>query len=178
MATAQINGSAVTNTSTKNNKGTIRNGGTIAASTKWQSKKVGDTKYDLYGTGPKLNTTSLSKSITAGVFATMTKGRYIIRKVTGYLANVVNTKLQSGASDYGHRKAIHKIESMRMSFLYGLSWTGVSGSVVYTMNKSNTNTAYGNDDAARPTLAVPGEFTYLVSGKLPTRADYSRKTSA
>lgn len=178
MAVLQVDGTAVSNTSTRNNKGTIRNGGTIAASTKWQSKKVGDTKNSPYGTWPKLGTAALSTVRSTGTFAVMAKNKYIIMKVTTTLAGLSNTTLQSGAADKGNRRKVNKVESMRTTFLSGLSWAAGSNQPVYTSTNSNRNTAYGQDDAATPTLAVPGEFTYIAGGKRPTQADYKAKTSA
>lgn len=178
MAVVQIDGSAVSNTSTKNNKGTIRNGGTISASTKWNSIRVGDTKNTLGGTGPRLGTASLSTVRSTGTFAVMAKNKYIIMKVTTTLAGLSNTTLQSGAADKGNRRKVNKVESMRTTFLSGLSWASGHNEPVYTATNSTRNTAYGQDDAATPTLAVPGEFTYLPGGKRPTNDNYKAKTSA
>jgi hypothetical protein len=45
MATVQINGSAVTATSTKNNKGVIRRGGTIVNTDLWTSRDLRSNRY-------------------------------------------------------------------------------------------------------------------------------------
>lgn len=177
MAVKQIDGSAVTNTSTKNNIGTIRGGGTIV-SPLWTSQNVGDTANSAFGTGPKLGTAGMAKAVSAGTFAVMEAGSYIIRKVTTTLAGVANTVLRSGASDFGHRRSIHSIQSVRNSFLTTQSWAYVNGVLTYTNTVTNSHTAYSADNAAAPTLAVPGELTYLPNGKTPYNDNYKEKTSA
>lgn len=174
MATTTVIGSGTTN----NDKGTIRNGGTIAQSSKWNSTRVGDTKNTLSTTGPKFGTTALAKIRSTGTFAVMATGAYIMMKVTTLLAGLSNATLQSGAADKGNRRAIHKVESMRTTFLSGLSWASDLNQPVYTMTKSDKNTSYGTDDAASPTLAIPGELTYLPGGNTPTNDNYKAKTSA
>lgn len=175
MSVAQVNGSAVTSTSTKNDRGVIRRGGNIA-STRFTAKNVlGESDY--VSSGVKLTTNSgLAKSVSAGTFAVLAVRKYIIRKVTTTLAGVANTVLQSGASDFGNRRAIHKTESARTTFLSALSWTADNdGMPTYAFTKSQKNTAFGNDNAASPTLAVPGELVYIV-GNTPVLDDYAAKT--
>lgn len=178
MATKQVNGSAVSNTSTRNDRGVIRRGGNIA-STKFVAQNELGAAGDMYASGVKMtNLSGLAKAVSAGTFAVMEVGAYIMRKVTSTLAGVANTTIQSGASDFGNRNAIHKIENVRGTFLSGLSWTkDHDGQPTYTFTKSETHTALGNDDAARPSLAVPGELVYVV-GKTPVQDDYKAKTSA
>jgi hypothetical protein len=178
MASKQVNGSAVTNTSTRNNSGVVRRGGNIA-STKFVAQNELGAADDMYASGVKMtNLSGLAKSVSAGTFAVMEKGSYIIRKVTSTLAGVANTVLKSGGSDFGNRNAIHKIENVRGTFLSGLSWAkDHDGQPTYIFTKSETYTALGNDNAARPSLAVPGELVYVV-GKTPVQDDYKAKTSA
>jgi hypothetical protein len=145
MATKQVNGSATTATSTNNNTGRIRNGGTIGGT--------------LFESAPL--TTDIDTAISSGVYNTMRAGQYVIRKVTTMLAGLTNTTLRSGGSDYGTRRSIKFIERMRTTFLTTMSWTSdKDGMPTYTFTRTTTNTSFGTDDAARPTLLVPGEITY------------------
>lgn len=175
MSVVQVNGSAVSNTSTKNDRGVIRRGGNIASSRFTAKNVLGESEYVF--SGNKLtNLSGLAKSVSAGTFAVLTKAKYVIRKVTTTLAGVANTAILSGASDFGNRIAIKKVESMRTTFLSSLSWTADNdGMPTYAFTKSQKNTAYGNDHAARPTLAVPGELVYIV-GNTPQLDDYAAKT--
>jgi hypothetical protein len=178
MATLQVGGSAVTNTSTKNNIGTIRHGGVIG-STLFTSHALGD-NGKAYTSGVKMtNGSGLAKALEAGTFAYMAAANYVIRKVTSTLSGVANSVLLSGASDYGQRNAIHKSESARTTFLSALSWSANPGGLpTYTFTKSDQFTGFGNDDAARPSLAVPGELIILPGGKTPDMVNYKAKTSA
>lgn len=175
MPTVQVNGSAVTNTSTKNDRGVIRRGGNISSSRFTAKNVLGESEY--VSSGNKLtNLSGLAKSVSDGTFAVLTKAKYVIRKVTTTLAGVANTAILSGASDFGNRVAIKKIESVRTTFLSSLSWTAnKDGMPTYTFTKSQKHTAYANDHAARPTLAVPGELVYVV-GNTPQLKDYAAKT--
>lgn len=165
MATKQVNGSATTETSTNNNTGRIRNGGAVSG-TLFNSA-------DLTVTGPARDAvvhdgSDIDTANSSGEFNVMRVGQYVIRKVTTMLAGLANTTLQTGASDFGVRRAIRFIESMRTTFLSGLEWAAdKDGMPTYTFTRTTANTSYGTDDAARPSLAVPGEITYRTGAANP-----------
>lgn len=181
MAVAQVNGSAADpkyrSSTSKNNSGVVVYGGNTTRTDFAVKNSTGDNNTRVNGTGPKItNGSGLNKALSAGTFAVMTAGLYVIRKITTTLAGVANTSILSGASDFGHRLPIAFKESQRTTFLSGLSWAANPGKLpTYTLTKSNLNTSYGNDNAARPTLAIPGELTYIV-GKTPINDDYKAKT--
>lgn len=114
-----------------------------------------------------------------GTFATMTAGAYVMRKVTTTLAGQSNTMLRSGASDFGVRRSIHKLEhlwTLRVATAIRAGfWHIYSG--VFTTAPTNADDAstMGTDDAANPTLAIPGELVYRTGDPLPTQDDYQAR---
>lgn len=165
MTTKQVNGSATTATSTNNNVGRIRNGGNVGGVLFNASDlTVARNQIDNY----VYNNADIDVALSSGEYNTMRVNKYVIRKVTTELAGVANTTLQSGGSDYGHRRAVKLIEHMRTTFLSGLSWVASGdGMPTYTFTRTTTDTSFGTDDAARPTLAVPGEITYRTGAATP-----------
>lgn len=193
--------------STDNDGGVIRGGGTIA-STRHTSKDIAE---NVNVTGPIVYNSSalagnrklVDKAVTAGSFATMTAGSYIIRRVTTTLAGVANTVLRSGASDFAIRRSIHFKEFATTSFLASFRWVSSTAtpevpgktSPTYTLviNSHSTETAdeveFGQnstatspasqgtkDIAARPSLAVPGQLIYKGPKPNPVLDLYDAKT--
>jgi len=185
--------------STVNNRGVIRRGGTIA-SPKWTSKPIAE---NTAVTGPIVyQNDTMDKALSAGVFAVMTAGEYIIRRVTTKLAGVAKTILRSSAADFATRRSIHKKESWRTHYLKQVTWANSgatledpdTNSAKYTFvysdnaeaedafafgqNSSATNPANQStyDIAARPTLAQPGQLVYKTGRPAPVKALYSEKT--
>ncbi len=168
--------STVPASSTKNDSGKLTKAGTVASS-RWSNQTNLDNAY--LGLNPiQVNSgNGIAKIVSAGNFATMTKGRYIIRKVTSTIAGVANTTLLTGASDFGERQSINKIESVRNTFLHALTWTSdKDGQPTYSFTKTDSLDNFAQDDAARPSLAVPGELVYRTGSPSVTLADYSEKT--
>ena len=98
-----------------------------------------------------------------------------IRGVSTTLGGNANTLLRYLGSDYG-RVAIHKIESDRTAYISRAiregDWTPMSG---WSTNPSVGTTAFGNDDAARPTAEKPGEYVHRDGSAIPTTGDYSSR---
>lgn len=123
-----------------------------------------------------------------GNFATMTKGKYVAKKLTEELAGVANTVLVTGASDFGQRRSINKFEAVRNTFLHSWTWTSTGeGVLAYTYTKNNSTTGLYDiadatddpttgDNAAMPTRAVPGELVYRHGSNTPVQANYRAKT--
>jgi hypothetical protein len=194
--------------STRNNGGTILRAGSVASSL-WDNLNIG-LRYAL--TGPIVyNTSALSGSrkqndvaLSGGNFATMTAGRYIMRRVTTTLAGQSNTVLRSPASNYGERKGIHKATAWRTKFAGTLTYTVTSSTIeeltdgtarprytyawVYSLqnvvgeqNSSATNPASlgANVDAAStPSIAVPGQLIYRNGSRIPKLDLYKPRTQA
>lgn len=156
--------------------GVIRNGGTIASS-RWTSKGLGDTKYQLTP-GVQISG-SVAKAVSAGTLATMAADHFIMRRITTTLAGVANDTLLSGGSDYGQRRSIHSNTTYKTSFLSSLSWTAdKDGAPTYSLGVTNRTLTYGQDDAAEFSYSKPGELVIKTAAPLPEQKDYSPKTGA
>ena len=122
---------------------------------------------------------SLTYGTVQGDFATMTAGEYLIRRVNGVqLHSTSSNILRSGASDYGIRRSIHKVETAFRNAGIATAvragyWDIQSG--VFTTAPTATNDSVGDvggstvtdgtaDHAAQPTRAIPGELVYRQSG--------------
>lgn len=118
----------------------------------------------------------IGKALDAGTLAKTTNGEYVMKgiNVTDTLAGVANNVLVFGASDYG-RNSIHKSETDRRTALTSWKWTA-GDPVVYTATRSTNTTTFNNDEAARPTRAVPGELVYRDGSPMPVQDEYSPKT--
>lgn len=164
MSTQQVDGSAVTSTSTKNKGGSVVNGGTT---TVLDSVALGSAY--VMGTLP-IDGTDTDKAISGGVFA-YDNAKPVAQRYT--------TALQSGADVPGQIRSIHKLEVLRTRRL----------TTAIRSNKYNRYTGawdagfpvvavdtLANDDAATPTRSVPGELTYKTGALVPVNDEYSPKT--
>jgi len=120
-----------------------------------------------YGTTPALS---------AGQFATMTAGRYVMRLQCDYLANTSYTGLNSGGNAAVAHRTIHWVGARRTNPI--TSWNYATG--VATKGSATSDNfimdVTGNDDAAVPTLAVPGELCYMIKGIDATTDEYAART--
>lgn len=128
------------------------------------------------------STTAGSYSVKARDFATMTAGEYVAKILGTQIAGTADTFLASGAAYTSGRQPINFLESMKVAMLTGRSWTGgQDGPPNYTDTVSESTLDYtsamGNDDAARPTDAVPGELTYRTGAATPTQDEYAARTN-
>lgn len=194
--------------STRNNGGTILRAGNVA-SPLWDNLNIG-LRYAL--TGPIVyNTSALSGSrkqndvaLSGGNFATMTAGRYIMRRVTTTLAGQSNTVLRSPASNYGERKGIHKATAWRTKFMYKVLYQKVTSTqdeltdgtarpeqsytyyyslnnVIGEQNSAATNPAslgLNVDYASTPSIAVPGQLIYRNGSRIPKLDVYKPRSQA
>lgn len=168
MAIHYITGSAA-----NNDKGVTINGGTISGS-RMSARGLGETAE--IGTAVLRSTDAhLHSALGSGTFAEMTKGKYVIKRVTTELATVANTALLSGGSDHAGRKSINFAETFAQTFLNGLSWSAdIDGQPVYTFDIDTATANIGTDDCARDNRAAPGELTYGL-GQGPQNATYAAK---
>lgn len=176
MAVKQGDGTtAVTSTSTKNDYGTVRNGGTVV-SPRFTAKNLGDTDYQgspsLFEGMPG---TDIAEA--GGTFGTMTPTSFIIRRITTQLAGIANTSLLSGGSDFGQHRSVHSSTTRKTTFLVGISWEAdKDGQPTYTLTQNTSDLDFGTDDAAAFSYAIPGELTINQYGT-PVNKDYSARTS-
>lgn len=125
--------------------------------------------------------TAGSYKLYRGSFATMTKGDYIIRRVTDTLAgSISNTVLRSGGSE-GYTRSIHKVEAARTTrFATAIRagyWDEFNGVWTTAPTTANDISDWGTDQAATPSYAVPGELVYRDGSPLPVQDDYKAKTN-
>lgn len=115
-----------------------------------------------------------------GNFATMTAGTYVMRKVTTTLAGQANTLLRSGASDFGVRRSIHKLEHLRTrrvaSAIRSGYWNIYSGVFSTAPTVADDISTFGTDEAATPTISKPGELVYRWGKPLPEQDDYQARS--
>lgn len=172
MATIQSGGSAVTSTSTNNDGGVIRRGGTIA-NNRWTSKAIGDT--NTIGDTLPYDGSDAVKAISAGNFPHSVGG--VAMKTTTTIAGQSNTTLRSAGAEKITRATVSKIESVgtrrvATSIRQG-DWTAFSGT--FSTAPSGATDSFGNDHAARPTRATPGEFVIKEQKLAPVMKDYPAK---
>lgn len=110
MATAQVNGSSTTSTSTKNRGGAAKNAG---SSTIVDNVSLGDQNVGVFGS-TVLDNAYTDKALSAGSFK-YDNQRPVAKRVTTSLATVSKSFLQSGASDPTIARSIHKRESYKVS---------------------------------------------------------------
>lgn len=116
-----------------------------------------------------------TKILSGGVFGKLTEGNYTIRGLPTTLAGAVSSSvLVSGASDWGVRKPIPKLETTRA--LGVNSWDYVTGAITKG-GTAGDSVSFGNDTAARPTNAVPGKLVYFTGNPVPVSANYAAKYS-
>lgn len=106
-------------------------------------------------------------SLVTGRFASMTAGAWIMRGgVSTDVAEAgVHTSNQFGT--LGTRRSIHFIEAIRTvrvaTAIRAGYWHIYEGR--WTTAPTEAQDSFGQDDAARPSYAVPGELTYRTSGQ-------------
>lgn len=173
MSTQQVNGSAVTATSTRNNGGAVVNGGT--ASTLIDNVALGYT-YERTGTYP-VDGPDTDEAVSAGTFAYNNPGP-IAKRVTTSLSGVSNTVLRSGANQPQLIRSIHKLEVLTTrrvaTAIRAGHWNIYTG--VFSPAPTVATDSLGTDNAATPTRSSPGQLVYMTGAKVPVRDDYKAKT--
>ncbi len=113
----------------------------------------------------------------AARFAGMAAGKYIAMKQSTEIAGIASSLLLfAGAAPV--RNSINRIENIKTSKVTAWSWaTNSEGGARVTFTYTNNDLAFGNDDAARPSRAIPGELSYIKDGKTVTNDDYKAKTN-
>jgi hypothetical protein len=172
---------AVTSTSTRNNRGTIATGATINNSLFVKFQPV---NFSVSGVGIGTYPTDGSdtnKAVTAGTFAFNSSG--VIVKVTTRLGNTSNSIMQSGSNIPDQTQSINQFRSgtyrsyryadfNKLTGTFSVSPSGISDGLAYNSGVS-TNSG-STDEAANPTRSIPGEFVYrLGSGVI--YGDYPAK---
>jgi hypothetical protein len=174
MATVQVNGSAVTSSSTNNNNGTAINVG--SSSTVLENRSLGATNVGVFAS-VVYDGDDADKVISAGTFA-HDHARGIIRRVTTEIAGQTDNTLRSGALVPSLVQGINKIEAVSTvktaSGIRANKFNRFDGTWAAGYPQTSTD-SFGNDDAARASRSAPGEFVYKLGQKVPVLADYSAK---
>lgn len=177
MSVVQVSGAAVTASSTNNNGGTMVDSGS-ASSGVMNTQASATEPVGVFASTP-IDGDSADKALSGGTFA-YNNNRPVAKIVTEEISGVANTFLRSGAADPSRRQAIHKMESKRTrrvaTAIRAGYWNIVSGTFGTTPTVANDS--FGNDDAARPTTSVPGEFTYRDGSPEPINDNYKARTTA
>jgi hypothetical protein len=178
---------AVTGNAVKNNGGTMKKAGDANTTTGPITNSrtlMQDAVKSPYGAKVALSSGSAGSSGNVGTHSAFTNfayemvaGRYIMRKQCPYVNGSASTLLTSCASDVGIRRAIPKLETTRaLGSGYLTSWDYETGAITKGAN-AGQETSFGEDHAARPTNAVPGELQYKTGAKLPVEDDYKPRTA-
>lgn len=176
MSTTTVKGSGVTN-----NKAIVIFGGngasggpvTTSPGMSYKGHDASNTPY-VQGTGDAasygMSPTGLNASATWDMDADnppLVKGGHI----TSDLGDVAYEGLQ-GPGNPVQQMPIHYREGRKTVIVSG--WNYATGAIT---GSSISDDNFGQDHAARPTRAIPGEFVYMGGNKgVPNQADYSAKT--
>lgn len=174
MATQQVDGSAVTATSTNNDNGSVLNGGSTVV---LNSVDLGYSNVGVFGSSV-IDGDDTDKALSAGTFS-YSNQRPVAKRITEELAGgVSNTTLQSGAAQPGLVRSIHKLEVVRTRRLTTAIRAGDWN--IYSGTWANPVTVavdtFDTDEAATPTRSVPGELVYKTGAPTPVQDNYKAKT--
>lgn len=173
MATVQINGSAVTATSTKNIGGVAVKIG--SGSTTLTNRSVKGVNVGVYGS-VVVDGTDTDKALSSGVFAYGNR-KPVAKRISDSLSTVSNKTLLSGAAVPSLQTDINKLESVITNKTATAFRSGNFN--LFTGKYSSVTTAtdsFGNDVEARVTRSAPGRLVYKL-GKTPVRVGYKAKTN-
>lgn len=179
MAIQQVDGNAVTASSTNNNGGSVLNGGSTA---ELNSLDLGYSNVGVFGSSV-VDGTDTDKALSAGTFS-YSNQQPVAKRLTNTLSGVSNTYLESGAAVPGNIRSIHKLEVLRTRKLTTAiragDWNIYSGE--WATEPSVVVDTLATDDAANPSHGVPGELTYIAGTTThtvlePTNDDYKAKTN-
>lgn len=134
-----------------------------------------------YGSHPVLavsptssGTLCTTKINSSRAFGQMEEGQYVVRLLNSKIGGVASTLLRSGASDFGVRRPIPRMESCRA--LGVNTWNYATGAITKG-GTAGDSVSFSTDKAARPTYAIPGSFVFFTGKVVPTATNYAAKTS-
>lgn len=175
MATQQIDGSAVTATSTANNGGTMVSHGSssnlnVSSPAPGKVGVFASTVVDTSDVDPIVSGYPLAHSHTGP----------LMKGITSELAGASNSAISSVGGNPDNVRSIHQLEVLRTTrtttALRANAWDEVNGvwESGYPVTAVDTLAA---DDAANPTRAVPGSLNYLSGAPTATSVNYSPKNT-
>lgn len=172
MATLQVNGSAVTATSTNNNGGTAVNVGTSA---------LLDTRSPARGTTSVFASTPYdgddADKVNSGATFAYSSRTPIAPRVSSTLAGLSNDALLGAAGVPSQIRGIHSINSIRTRRLTTAIragyWDGYNGT--FSVDPTVAVDTFADDNAASVSRSAPGELAYRDGSDQPIQADYPAK---
>jgi hypothetical protein len=191
MATQQINGSPVTNTSTKNYGGVVKTNGTSSAPV--STENVVLEGVDVFGS-VVVDGLESDKALSAGTFAFNNRSP-VAMKVSQELSGVANDFLLSGANNVGDIRSIQYQQVKDGSTLIdGVRTTQTTKAIregkwdIYTGKfdagypQVSVDTFEGidgasGDEAAKVDRLNPGVLVYKLSKGVPVSENYDKKTN-
>lgn len=188
MATAQVNGSATTVSpygaivEASNNHGTMRANGSSASNVVENVKTVRPV-VDAFGSKVVEDSVTekdyAGKAVSAGTFA-HNHVKPISSLVTTELAGVDTNAIKTPGNDGDIIRSINKVEDNKSvlftTALRANKYNRVTGKWDSGYPAAQT-ISFASDEAANPTLSVPGELTYRTGSKVPVNDNYKNKTN-
>jgi hypothetical protein len=183
MATAQVNGSSLTNTpygtftQARNNNGTIKANGTVTSNVVTSTSTV-NTSVGVVGS-VVINGDWTDPAVSSGVFA-HNHVKPISSLVTTELAGLPNNTIKTPGNDGDTIRSINKFETNQDSLLTTAIRENKYNRVTGAWDSgypSGVTIAFSGDNAATPTASVPGELTYMMGAKTPFNDEYAPKTN-
>lgn len=175
MATQQVDGSAVTSSSTNNNHGVAKNVGSAASVL--ETSNLGGSNVGVFGSTP-VDGDNADKALSGGTFAYNNESP-VAKRVSTSLSGVSNTVLRSGAAQPGLVRSIHKLETLRTRRLTTAIragyWNIFSGT--FSTPPTVAVDSLATDNAATPTRSVPGSLVYKTGKLAPVQDVYKAKTN-
>ena len=173
MATVQVDGSAVTGGSTKNNRGVVVNAGSSTG----KLGKVSLGRQQVATGSVVVDRETTNKANSAGVFSYSTQAP-ISRRLSVVIGGSASNVLLSGALVPGQISSIKKIESRRVVRKATAMRAGYFNLTTgrFTTNPTSATDSFGSDVAASPTRAVPGQLVYKLGPVTPVTVNYAAKT--
>lgn len=180
-----VDGNSITSTTQPDvNSGAVK-GVTTASldSTKFIGVDPGDPLHMLssvFQESTGWGTTGVRSGGTCGYQAA---GEYVILGDTISLNGGSNTAFCSpGIRRSNQNKSLHPLAALRTrkvcTALRAGYWNNYTGTWSTAPTTGNDFSDMGSDDAAAPTVAVPGELTYMYGFTRPATGEYSSKSSA
>lgn len=174
MSIQQVNGSDVTKSSTKNNSGSVLNGGKTS---ELASVDLGYSNVGVFGSSVT-DGTDTDKALSAGTFS-YNNQKPVAKRLTKKLSGVNNDYLSSGAAVPENIRSIHKLEVSRTRKLTTAiragEWNMYSGK--WSTKPSVVVDTLSTDNAASPSRSVPGELVYKTGAFDPVQDTYKPKTN-
>lgn len=174
MATKQVDGSAVTASSTKNNGGVGKHVGNATTLTDRGFFAGEKTVF----ASTVVDNSQVDESVDASTLA-FNNDRGVIRRVNTTIGGIANTVLEAGAAVPSQRDAIHQtsgiVISNRTTAIRSGQWNAYSGQ--FSPAVTGLSPDFGNDNAANPSRTTPGEFAYRDGSPLAIQDEYSAKNT-